>query len=488
MIPAVYLRVSTEEQVERQTIGAQREYAEHYLKLHGIGQAQFYEDLGISGTVPVENRPAGARLLRDVAAGRVKLVLVYRVDRLARSLLELLRFVDVLDRHGAALRSESEPFDTGSALGRAFLALLGTFAQLERDAIRERTMQGKDRAAREGRWHGGPAPYGYRLAESRLVPHPEEAEIIREIFTLCLAGHAAPTIANLLNARGLPNPTRAKASGHRNGGRWARSTVQHLLHQPAYYGEAEFRRGIIPCPPLVSRETWDAAQQALRDRRDLSTQEIARLYPLRGLVRCALCGDACCGTSVTSRGRRFFYYHCTRQGRDRHGGETCRAPHFGAEKLERLVWERCRNLLLHPEVAAEELRTRLEKQAHAAPALETEAQELERLLTEKTEERARVLSLARRGFVTEAEAGAELGHVATEMLALQERLRVIQERQFNRQAVDTQVTALMATLGQLASLAESEDPHDWQRVFRALVVGIELGPGRDEVRLKTLLD
>lgn len=485
MIPAVYCRVSTEEQVQRQTIEGQREYAEHYLKLHGMPQARFYEDLGVSGTVPVEKRPAGANLLRDVAAGSIKLVLVYRVDRLARSLLELLRFVDTLDKHGAALRSQSEPFDTGSALGRAFLALLGTFAQLERDAIRERTMQGKDRAAREGRWHGGPPPYGYRLTESRLVVQPEEAAVVREIYHLCMEGYIVPAIARLLNARGLPNPTRSRPSGYPQAGRWSRSTIQQILHQRAYRGEAEFRRGTIACLPLVDAEIWDAVQRRLKDNRDLSVQPDARLYPLRGLVRCGSCGTACCGTTASARGRKYHYYHCSRDRWDREG---CAAPHLSAAFVEGVMWKACQEILRHPDAAVEALKQRQAQQQEGAPETESEARQIEQLLAQKTEERARVLTLGRRGVITEQEAERELGEVAGEMLALQDRLRALQIRQGDQQAMQSEVAALTAALGRLARLADSQDPTDWREVFQAVVQRVELGPGREDVTYWTLID
>jgi site-specific DNA recombinase len=159
---AVYLRVSTEEQRERQSIATQREFGERYSQLHSLAVFRVYADDGISGTVPLENRPEGGQILHDARLGKFNQLLVYKLDRLGRETRLILNAVAELEKYGVRVRSMTEEFDTGSATGRLMLTLLSGFASHERDVIRERSVTGTLRVAQAGVWLGGIVPYGYR--------------------------------------------------------------------------------------------------------------------------------------------------------------------------------------------------------------------------------------------------------------------------------------------------------------------------------------
>src|SRR5215216_2034445 len=136
---ACYARVSTEDQAERQTITAQTDFLRRYCDLHGLPVAGVYVDDGVSGATALEDRPEGLRLLKDAEAGAFTVVLVYRLDRLGRSLKSLLAAHERLDAAGVAIRSGTEPFDTASPIGRFLFSLLASMAELERATIAERT-------------------------------------------------------------------------------------------------------------------------------------------------------------------------------------------------------------------------------------------------------------------------------------------------------------------------------------------------------------
>jgi site-specific DNA recombinase len=158
---ALYLRVSSEEQRDRETIKIQDDFLEQYRSLYELGVADIYKDDGISGTIPLQERPEGRRLLEDAKAGNFDTVLVYRLDRLGRSLLVIVDAHDRLQAAGVALRSATEPIDTSTPSGRLIFQMLATFAEYERETIGERTRAGLHRAARNGT-HMGPVPFGYR--------------------------------------------------------------------------------------------------------------------------------------------------------------------------------------------------------------------------------------------------------------------------------------------------------------------------------------
>ena len=164
---ALYLRVSTEEQREREAIATQREFAERYCALHHLHVFSVYADDGVSGTLPLHTRPEGRRILQDAHLRRFDQLLVYKLDRLGRETRLTLEAVAALEQCGVRVKSMTEEFDTATASGRLMLTLLSGFAAHERDVIRERSLAGTQRVAASGAWMGGIVPYGYRKMGSK---------------------------------------------------------------------------------------------------------------------------------------------------------------------------------------------------------------------------------------------------------------------------------------------------------------------------------
>ncbi len=149
---AIYCRVSTEEQRERQSIENQIGYAKDYCQREGYIIYDFYSDDGLSGTIPFEDREAGKRLLQDAKEGKFKLVLIWKIDRLARDTKLSLTVAHSLKELWIAIKSMTEPFDTSTPIGEFMFTQLASIAKLERDNIRERSMTGTNRVARQGKW------------------------------------------------------------------------------------------------------------------------------------------------------------------------------------------------------------------------------------------------------------------------------------------------------------------------------------------------
>src|SRR5258708_2036681 len=173
MAVGIYLRVSTEEQRERQSIATQRDFAGRYCDLHQFPIHAVFADDGVSGTIPLDRRPEGAKLLRDARLKKFDHLLFYKLDRLGRETRLTLEAVAELEKCGVRVRSMTEEFDSQTAIGRLMMTMLSGFAAHEREVIRERSSAGTNRKAEEGVWLGGVVPYGYRRGgekgQARLV-------------------------------------------------------------------------------------------------------------------------------------------------------------------------------------------------------------------------------------------------------------------------------------------------------------------------------
>ena len=179
---AFYARVSTDDQAERETIQNQVDIAATLCPAMGLEVVDSYLDDGVSGMIPLEQRPEGARLLNDARQGLFKQVVVYRLDRIGRKALVILSSWEELKEHGVAVRSLTEPFDTAQPFGEFVMGILAMVAGYERDSIISRTTEGRRRKAREGKWTGGRAPLGYKVVAGFLEVDEEESELVQRIF------------------------------------------------------------------------------------------------------------------------------------------------------------------------------------------------------------------------------------------------------------------------------------------------------------------
>jgi site-specific DNA recombinase len=357
---AIYARVSSDEQAERNTVQGQLDYLRDRCRLEQVEVFGEYIDEGISGTVAFDQRPGGARLLVDAKAKKFSMVLVYRIDRLARSLEALLATEKLLTGLNVALKSATEDNSTTTPNGRLVFHLLGSLAEREKATIAERTQMGRQRIVRAGRWAGGAVPFGYAVEGGKLVPSAHrvdaagcsEAELMQAIFTRVADGHSLLAECARLNNLGVPS-TKRFSSGRVvvAGIRWRPGPLSELLHNTAYIGRHVYhsKRGAITqeVPPLVDRTLWDQAHAQLK--RNLSRPKAkGEVNLLRVLVKCTGCGSTFVG-AVLKRGVR--YYRCSNQqpAAQPDPAQRCRAMYLRADTIEGLVWTECRRILGNPE-------------------------------------------------------------------------------------------------------------------------------------------
>jgi len=491
---ALCLRVSSEEQRERETIEIQDEFLTRYCRLYGLDVAGIYKDDGVSGTVPLQERPEGRRLLEDARAGRFDAVLVYKLDRLGRSLLVIVDAHDRLQAAGVALKSATEPIDTSTPSGRLIFQMLASFAEYERAAIAERTRAGLHRAYRNGK-HTGRIPYGYRLGsdEISLEIVEDEARVVREIITNVAEGSTLYGESKRLNDEGVPAPgMRFKGGERRTGGVWSPPTVRCIVHQSAYSGTHRVKidggQSLISreVPAIVDPSLQDLATAMLAQNKRYPDRKNDRKYLLRGLVRCKICGFACTGRTSTSNGKKYSYYGCTANRGDRGSAANAarvprhRAPMINAPWLEELAWGEVKQFLENPGATLERLR---EQFAHADESDEIRARhsDLTKRLGAKQAEKDRYVRLYAQDHISDDELESyllDLKNQIGNLRLLIESTEADLSRNAGERMMAESTEAWLLTLRERLTEIEEDTPEAFakrRRLVGLLVEGIVLG-------------
>lgn len=342
---AVYTRKSSEEGLDQSfnSLDAQREACEAYIKSQAHEGWQLveaeYSDGGFSGG-NIE-RPALKRLMADLKQGLIDTIVVYKVDRLTRSLADFAKIVEVLDAIGASFVSITQQFNTTTSMGRLTLNVLLSFAQFEREVAGERIRDKISASKRKGMWMGGNVPLGYDVCEKRLVPNLLEAETVRKIFEGYLRLGVVCDLQAELRKNKVVSKGWVSAKGSRRGGRaYGRGALYYLLRNPVYVGEIPHKGERHPGqhPGIISRELWDQVQALLDVNR--SSPRAVRAKPNARLLAGFLYDDRgnLMSPSFTTKkgGQRYPCYvsQALLQNRRELAGSVARVP---AELIESAV-------------------------------------------------------------------------------------------------------------------------------------------------------
>jgi site-specific DNA recombinase len=344
---AVYTRKSSEEglDMEFNSLDAQREACEAYVasqKSEGwVLVPDRYDDGGVSGGTL--ERPALKRLMTDVQTGLVDVVVVYKIDRLSRSLTDFSKLVEVFEVNSVTFVSVTQSFNTTTSMGRLTLNILLSFAQFEREVIGERIRDKFAASRRKGMWMGGSVPFGYRVENRKLLIHEDEAAIVRAIFSRYIAIGSATTLARSLNAEGI--------TVSRNGRPMDKGMLYKLINNRVYIGEAVHKGNVYPGEhkPIIDRSVWDKVHSILTESPRTRASETRRQAPalLKGLIF-APNGFAMTPTHTRRRGKLYRYY-CTTSVM-KLSPDTCPVKRVPAAEIEAAVIDQLRMLLRSPEM------------------------------------------------------------------------------------------------------------------------------------------
>jgi site-specific DNA recombinase len=338
---AIYTRKSTEEGLSQEfnSLDAQRECAEAYiLSQRPQGWAplpEAYDDGGFSGANLV--RPALQRLLSDIQAGKVDCVVIYKVDRLSRSLFDFARIMQILEKHGVNFVSVTQQLNSSTPMGRLTLHVLLSFAQFEREIVGERTRDKQSAARRKGKWTGGYPVLGYDPdpSRNRLAVNEGEAAQIREIFGLFLRGGSLDATLAEIERRGWRMKSWTTRQGRLHVGQpFDRAALVRLLGNVLYCGEVHHKGKVYAGEQaaIVNREIWRQARDLLRRTKGADGVRKRPGALLQDLLRCGVCGGRMVAGYSTKKQRRYGYYVCRKA--QRQGAAACPGQSIPAARLE----------------------------------------------------------------------------------------------------------------------------------------------------------
>ena len=346
---AAYCRKSIEERADEVfgSIENQHEAVLNFIASHKhegwIPLTERYDDNGFTGSNA--NRPSLQRLLNDIKEGRVTMVIVYKLDRLSRSLVDFVQLLKFFDEHEVAFASVTQPIDTSTSTGKLMLHILSSFAEFERQLISERTKDKLSASRKRGQWTGGYIPLGYQLEvkdkKKKLIIEPEGAKLVKEIFDLYLKGNSTLKISQIFNERGLRTSQFTCKNGRVIGGvKFSVAKIQWMLRYVGYMGKVEYDGQIYngEHEALIDEETFKKTQALLdqnhRERKVLKNTDCTGL--LSHLLHCKACDTYMVHTYTIKHGtHKYRYYTCTNAQKYGHG--SCPTRSVNSKAIEDTV-------------------------------------------------------------------------------------------------------------------------------------------------------
>ena len=443
-----------------------------------------YNDGGFTGANM--DRPALRRLLADIQADRIDCVLVYKVDRLSRSLLDFARIVEIFEKHRVSFVSVTQQLNSSSSMGRLTLNILLSFAQFEREMIAERTRDKMSAARRKGKWVGGIPVLGYDVDPRGgwLVVNPDEAVQVQAIFNLYAESRSLIPAVRELNRRGWTTKKWTTKDGREHTGQqFTKNGLYRLLTNVIYTGQVNHKGTIYPGEhaPIVDAATWEQVQERLRGNGVDGGREVRNRYGalLRGLLHCDACQTAMVHTYTVKGTRRYRYYVClTAQQK---GWDACPTKSVAAQSIEDSVVARMSALGADPRIVLETARKVRERVDASSSELAVELRVAEKDLTRLEKELVKVAATPGNGLRTDR------------LADLQEQIRVAERRAGEVRAELDALAAETVDEDDLRTALQSFDPV-WQslntaeqtRLIRAVIdrIGYDGRTGRIAVTFR----
>lgn len=367
---AIYTRKSTEDGLEQEfnSIDAQRLSGENFIASQ-VGKGwvlvdEQYNDGGYSGGTL--ERPALKRLFQDIREGKIDCVVIYKIDRLSRSLFDFQKIIELFDQHKVSFASVTQNFTTDDSVGRLMLNVMLSFAQYERELTGERTRDKISASKKKGMWMGGTPPLGYDIKDKKLVINEDEARTVRILFQNFLETESVTETARELNKCNLTTKTWISSTGKiRKGESFNKKSVRRILENYTYTGKVQYKGQIYTGQhqPIIDDHTWQAVSNIFNKNQlnkiSIPRSRITSAPLLKGIITCGTCGSKMVPTYTVKLSKRYRYYLCYAKAVG--NNESCSVGRVSASEVEDLVIHQVLNLLKKPEVIAQTINASIGK-------------------------------------------------------------------------------------------------------------------------------
>jgi DNA invertase Pin-like site-specific DNA recombinase len=355
---AIYTRKSHEDGLDQHynSLDAQRDAAEAYIRAHlhenWVLIPDDYTDAAISGGTM--KRPALQRLIQDIKQRKVDMVVVYKMDRLTRSLFDFAKIAQLMQTYETSFASVTEKIDTSTAMGKLHLNMLLSFAQFERELAGERIRDKVAASKQKGYWLGGHPPLGYDVKDKELIVNQDEAKTIVSIFENFLMTQSVTSLTEELQSKGITTKTFVSRKGElRHGKPITPSVLNYMLRNPIYIGKIRHKGNLYDGrhDRIISQALWDDVQALFKVsvRHRAKPRVTGTASPLNGIVKCSCCDSALVQTHTRKKGGKMYRYF-TPSARRRRVCKNCTVGHVPAGELEKMVLDVLKNLSLAPDI------------------------------------------------------------------------------------------------------------------------------------------
>ncbi len=490
---AVYTRKSTDEGLDKEfnSLIAQREAAESYIasqKHEGwICLPDRYDDGGFSGGTM--DRPAVKRLLADVDTGKLDCLVVYKVDRLSRSLLDFARIIGTLESHNVSFVSVTQQFTTTNSMGRLTLNILLSFAQFEREIIAERTRDKMSAARRKGKWVGGMPMLGYDIDPKggRLLVNEDEAARVAVIYDLYLEKKSLINTVKELNSRDWATKRWVTRKGHERGGKsFDKTNLSNLLTNIIYLGKVNYKGAVYEGEheAIVKEEIWRQAQKNLRRNGKSGGKAVRNKYGalLKGLLYCIPCNTAMSHSyTVKKKNKHYRYYVCVKA--QKQGWDSCPTKSLPAVEIEQFVVDRIRDIGTNPELVTETIKQAGYQHKKRMSELLRERQILEREIKQYNAAVQQIISSGNQDTNNEAPTTARFADLQDRIRTAEQRVTGIREEiiTLSREAITKQ--ELSTALSLFGPTWELLSPREQSRLINLLLEKIGYDGEKESVAL-----
>ncbi len=479
---AIYTRKSTTAGLDSNftSLQNQRERAEAYVTSQGwTASATPFDDGGFSGGNT--DRPALQQLMQRVETREFDVIVVYRLDRISRSLVDFVKIHEFLDRHGVALVSVTESINTTTAHGRMMVNVLLSFAQYERELAAERTRHKIHAARRRGKWTGGRPVLGYDVVDRRLAVNRDEAAQVKVIFDLYVENPSLIAVVQELNRRGWRQKAWIAKTGRECGGNpWNKTSLRTLLINPLYIGKQKLGDETFKGEhkAIVARKLFDRVQGLMADNRNTcrNATHNGSGFLLRGLLRCSACDAALTPTSTKRRNKAYRYYVC--RAAQKNGHATCPSKAISANKVESFIVDQIRRIGADTQLQDETFRQAVGQVKAQRRGLRRERRMLERDLTTSHADVERLVGAVSRTTGPAADAiTAELEKAQSHGQTIESRLSEIDDGLAVLKVQDVDRDDLTRALEEFDPIWEALMIPERERVMRLLVETIDYDGG-----------